>query len=213
MLPLSDFQTDISLSVGTLPEPVLENAIMGAAIEFCERTRAWVEDLNPLTIVGGVPDYELDFDDVTMVLIGLTDVFINGRQCHPENLQNIRRTSSDWISRVQDQPGFYYMQSPTVIRFFPGFSEAATGLITSSGSFKPHRKSRELPDFLYNDYYDAIAAGAEARLFSMKGRSWYAPQDAQVSKNRFNAMVDEAKLRAMKSRTRSGYRQRIIGAA
>ncbi len=213
MQPLEAFYPDISLSVGNIHTPIIDNAIMGAAIEFCDKTRAWEEPLNNLTIAPGVSDYCLDFDDVTRVIITLKEFTVNGRQIEPESLSNIRRTTNDWRTRVADLPEFYYFSTPTQVTLFPNFTDTASGDMTFVGVFKPHRKSKSLPDFLYNDYYDAITKGAEARLHSMKGRSWYSPNDSVEAKRLFGIDIDEAKIRASKNRTNASFRLRIRGAA
>jgi hypothetical protein len=213
MQALNVFQSEIALSVGNIHTPIIDNAVVGAAIEFCDKTRAWEEQLNQLSVNPGVAEYELDYDTNCMVLIGLTEVYHDSQQIGPNAKINLERSSRDWRSREADTPTAYYMQSPNVIRFYPAFNDSASGSLDFYGTFKPNRRTKTLPDFLYDDYFDAIVAGAEARLHSMKGRSWYSPNDSVEARQVFKVAVEEAKLRARKSRTRSGFKLRIRGAA
>lgn len=213
MAQLKDFRQELSLSVGNVYEPILDRSISGAAIEFCDKTRLWVEELNPLTIVSGVSEYDLDYDCINRVLIDLTEVFHDDHQIYPEPVINLKRMYRDWRSRTADNPNNYYISGQDKIRLFPGLNANTTGQLTFHGTFKPHRKSTEVPDTLYNDYFDAIIAGAEYRLHSMKGKSWYSPNDSMESKDRFLRFIGDGKIEAKKSRTNAPFKLRIRGAA
>lgn len=213
MVPLKDFRPDIKMSVGNVHEPIIDRAISGAAIEFCDKTRLWSEELNPLVLTPEISEYELDYDCITRVLIGLTEVYIDGAHLAPVPLANLNKMVRDWRSKTALKPTNYYLSEPNKIQLYPAPNADASGELTFRGSFKPHRKSTELPDFIYNDYYDAIVAGAEYRLHSMKGKSWYSPNDAMESKQVFNGYVDDGKIRSRKSRTNGTVKLRIRSAA
>lgn len=213
MIPLKDFRPDIALSVGNIYEPIMDRAIVGAAIEFCDKTWSWNDWLNPLAVTPNVSEYELDYDNVNMVLISLTEVYHDGKKVNPEPVANLNKYAGDWRKLIALAPECYHLSSPNFIRVVPGFNDSATGQMTFRGAFKPHRKAKGLSDYLYNDYHDAIVNGALYRLHSQKGNSWYSPADSAEAKIEFNKAVNLAKIVTRKSRTNGSVKIRIRGAA
>lgn len=213
MISVSEFTSDLLMSVGNIHDGIVERAVTGAAIEFCDRTGVWRDDLNPFPIQANVAEYPLSFDTTQMVLVVLTDVFIDGKEVFPVTLQDLRGHSVQWQELKTQRPTHYYLSAPKTIRFFRAPNELATGDVTLAGKFKPTRKAKHLPDCLYDSHYDAILNGALYRLHSMKGRSWYSPADALESKQLFDRDANIAKIRATRSGTNVSPRNRIRGAA
>lgn len=59
-------------------------------------------------------------------------------------------------------------------------------------SMKPLRSATALPDILYNNWYQSIAAGAKAKLMFMPEKPWTNPQLASVHASIFDTGVKEA---------------------
>jgi hypothetical protein len=75
---------------------------------------------------------------------------------------------------------------------------AATN-VTLTVALKPTRDSTKGPDFLFEDYYEAICAGAKGRLMLTKGKSWTDPQAAALQLAFFNEKITEANVRRSKA--------------
>lgn len=213
MISVSEFLSDISMSIGNVHDGIIERAVTGAAIEFCDRTGIWQDDLDPFVIQPNVAEYPLSFDTTQKVLIVLTEVAIDGHEVFPTTLTDLRGQQTHWQTLKTARPTHYFLPEPRVIRFFRAPNEIATGDVVLTGRFKPTRKARHIPHVLYDGYYDAIVNGALGRLHSMKGRAWYSPADASESKRIFNEQADIAKIRVSRSGTTATPRTRIRGAA
>jgi len=213
MISVSEFLSDISMSIGNVHDGIIERAVTGAAIEFCDRTGIWQDNLDPFMIQPNVAEYPLSFDTTQKVLIVLTEVSIDGKAVFPIPVVDLRKRIISWRTLQSQRPTHYFIASPNVIRFYPAPNDLADGQVDLKGAFKPTRKAKHVPDVLYDNHYDAIMHGALARLHSMKGRSWYSPVDALESKRIFAEQSDIAKIRASRSGTTASPRTIVRGAA
>ena len=50
---------DVLSMVPACPEVIAERAIRSAAIELCEKTDAYQKQLDPITVVAGIYEYDL----------------------------------------------------------------------------------------------------------------------------------------------------------
>jgi hypothetical protein len=71
--------------------------------------------------------------------------------------------------------------------------------VTLTVALKPTRDATKGPDFLFNDYYEGICAGAKGRLMLMKGKPWTDPQAAALHIGLFNEKITEANVRRSKA--------------
>ncbi len=77
---------------------------------------------------------------------------------------------------------------------------------------KPTRAASALPGILYNDWFEAIEAGAKANLMIMPGKPWSNPQLALVNRKIYLHGLGQAKIIAKKtnSQTRLMIKQRAF---
>jgi hypothetical protein len=88
-----------------------------------------------------------------------------------------------------------------VIRFIP-IPDRAYKIVTRA-AFHPTLDSTGLEDSLYRDYWQAIRAGALARLQEIPGQTWTNDKQAVTNGAKFDAGVGKAKIDANRGRTRA----------
>ena len=91
MATWSDLHPDVLMYVPGCPDPVLDQEIRNAAIEFFRRTRVWTEWLEPIYTSAGVREYDLDLPSGSEV-VRIEQATRNGS---PLELEGFRTVPSD----------------------------------------------------------------------------------------------------------------------
>jgi len=207
MVDYEEFLPEVRGEVETCPEVVALNEIRNTVIDFCQKTTIWRMDLDSITVLVDTPDYEVEIDqfiktaginwgylidsntDEVPLTITSEDTLDNGGV----------RSVQMWRTRT-GTPSKIYLQDPRTVRL--------VNIPTESYSLylgvwvKPSRASFEVPEFIYEKYLEAIAAGAKARILNMKTRPWYDPSAAALEAEEYKNRRSSALIDATKSHTR-----------
>jgi len=186
----------VQADVAGAPRAMMLDAIRQAAIEFCERTRAWRYELASFNTA-------LDDDDARVAQYTLT-VPTGSRVLSIRSLSYaglpLTEKSMDWLD--ENEPGWrtkegtprnYVLRDNGIILLdrLPPEGVAITGTV----ALKPLQDGTEIGDNVYQDYREAIAAGAIYRLRMMPGKDWYEPNLAALKLPAFEAGVALANSR------------------
>ena len=155
------FVNTVRRDVPGCPNPLIKEEVLSAAIEFCQRSWKYTQDITVSVAAGD--------ETVTVTLPAGTGIV------------GINHTEVDDIKDYQvDYDG-------VVITL----RDKATGAysMTVNVALKPLPTVTALPDFLFNDYYQAIAAGAKAKLMIMPGKEGTNPEYANLHSEVFQTGV------------------------
>lgn len=149
MKPWSAFLRDVRTSVSGTAEPVIEHAVLRAAQCFCDKTRAWRVELDPVTTEEGVLEYDLELEQNTE-LVRIEGAKLNGRDYA--------------VWRVGDAPDDRYVYTPDgkTVLFSRGV-EAGLPLVLTC-TVKPGNNATGIDDAIFDRYVAVIAKGAVAEL-------------------------------------------------
>lgn len=200
MRPLSDYLPLVMPYVSGAPEIVAERHVRSAIIEFCERTRCWRRVLEiPVTVQGRlvipmpvatVHEMEwAEWDDLPLSPTQFSDVD-----------QSIEVDSSG-------PPQYITQIDPGTLMLFPPVS---TGTVKISAFLKPRSEQQfqlaageardvfnQAPRFIFDQYADAIAAGAISRILripqqvftDMKMSAFYLDRFERAMDRHFSANI------------------------
>lgn len=163
------------------PEPLLYNALVDSAIELCEETNVVKYITDPILLVDGVADYDLDIP-ASMDLARVLRVWIAPAPYDPPTLQ-----LNNWLVTAVGQITIF--PTPRGVQLHPMFVEVST---------KPQRSATQLADILYTDYVEAVVGGAIFRVCSMPDQPYSNGGNAQMGmaafrKGRNTAIYEETK--------------------
>lgn len=178
------FLNTVRRDVPGCPNPLIKDEVLSAAIEFCERTSIYTEKLTE-SVLAGAETLTITLPANT-ALIGIDRLEIN---------------DTDYFDIDHDG---------TTIDFGEAVPSALT--IYVYVSLKPLRTVTTLPDVLFNDWFQAIAAGAKAKLMIMPEKKWTNPNlamvHADVFENKVGSAIQEATRKTMpqeKKTARNGW--------
>lgn len=176
------------------PDSLVADNIRSATIDLCERTKAYKFDLDPISTISGV--YEYDFDqpsgtDVHQILYMVYD----GKDMDPISPRSLELNYPDWRDRT-GQPYVYLQKSPDTFWVVPVPSASKTSSLIMGVALKPTRTSNNIDTDFANNYRDGIIYGTLYRLLRMPNKAWSDINAAQEYLYQFGQEVRQAELRA-----------------
>lgn len=174
----------VRLAVPGCPEPVINDAIIEVAIEFCRMTRAVNEAVSIVT-VAGTATYAIATSAGTRAF----RVERVERGAIPLERSNRIVFDASTTLRAAGQPTHYYLNDDSLtLGPIPSSVETLSVLVT----VEPVFGSTTLPDVLVNDWRRVIAAGAKAMLLATPKASWQSPTDAATEYAAFMGGIEDA---------------------
>lgn len=170
---LANFQPFVATDVIGCPDPTIKQAIALAAIEFCRETLSWTVINDPIQLMAGVNEYDIDTPSSATVLT-VRDVWLGNTRLVPITLSELQTVMPDWRTGQASDPVYYNMAGdPALLRVFP--TPSTTNQMVIRAAYVPTLSATTLPDFL-TIYVETIASGAKARLLLIPGTTWSNPE-------------------------------------
>lgn len=143
------------------PQNIVEEAVRQTAIDLCERAGTWIHEAE-FTLQLGVPDYPLDLPELTR-LVCVTAVEIGGVKHYAAPGSRMCRCGGYGIVTIP---------YPDTIMFQPVPYPQCETWVKLAAWVTPLQEVCDLPDHLWQEYADAIADGAAARILQMPKQDW-----------------------------------------
>ncbi len=202
--------------VQNCPLSYVDAAIRAAAIEFCDKSLIWNEPAICGDMYAGERVYKYNFhsDGFSIImpisvilrefvtssnnnnLIEVIDHHVNN-----VNLQDLDTYHKNWRLVEAEWPTHFYMKDRNTFVFVERPTQDKYGAIHTLCAVKPTRDSIDVPEWLFEDWADTIAAGALARLLGMPSRVWGNLSMVPYYTSQFRAGISRAKSKMYKSHT------------
>lgn len=192
MATYSSLVKEILPYVPLCPDSLVEQHIRSATIEFCERSKAYILDMDPFNTTAGVYEYDFDIPVATEVhqVLYMTH---DGNDMDPISPRSLELNYPDWRNRTGN-PHVYLQKSASLFWIVP--VPSGTKEVIASVALKPTRTSNNIDSTISNQYRDAIIYGALYRLLRMPNREWTDVGAAREYLAQFNSEITQAELRA-----------------
>lgn len=206
-MQLEAFMSRLLVLVPGCPAPLAQQALVDAAIEFCENTHVVQVITAPVNLV---PDqftyaYTLPADQETAALMA---VWVEGRaplDLVPRSEVNTQLgyfPSAGQDTRPKGTPRSAFYAGSNSASLFPTPDQAATNALAFKVATRPTRTATTLDDSLFNDWAEAIAAGATYRIASTAGQMYSSPAIAATGLATFRYYMNRARSQASKNRVK-----------
>lgn len=201
MKDISTFYPLIEPYVIGCPVPLMNQAVLRSAIEFCRRTNA-VQEIGTQDITADTTEYDIDVPTSSQ-LTCIVGVWVGGKKIDPVATDSVESGTAMRGNIGQDEvpPGnstCYYQRLPSdsVIYLWPSPTDTITDGLAIKAAFEPTQAATSLADVLWTYHADAIAYGALAYLMSLPGQSFSNPTSAVDFRTRFITSAEKAKSAA-----------------
>ena len=198
-IPYEALLPEILPMVPGCPDTLIENNIRSAVIEFCQKSEAYQLELDPITTVKGIYEYDLEAPSGTTVdkILWMTH---NGKDLEPITSTLLEQRIPKWREE-SNVPAYFIQQSSGVVNLAPVPSTTVVASTSVRVVLKPTYTSASCDDDVMNDYRDAIINGTLFRLLRMPNKEWSDFSSAGVYGQLFNQGVEDAKRRARQADT------------
>jgi len=185
---------DILPYVPNCPDSLIESTLRSACIEFAERSKAYVYDLDPITSISGVYEYEFDQPTGTDVhqILWMT---YDGHDLDPISPRSLELNYSDWKNKTS-VPQVYLQKTPSLFWVIPVPGSAVTNGIQLSVALKPSRTTSNIDTDFSNSYRDGIVYGTLYRLLRIPAKDWTDINASRDYLGLFNQEIVQAELKA-----------------
>lgn len=186
------------------PRSVAVIAIRDSAIQFCKRTGLWWRQSDMTDIVAGQATYAFQvptgssFSGVLHMEYSAPGQ-TSATSLTPATYDELSQRSN-WRELEGETPREFYGREPGLVTLIPRPTVNQENAIRAEVMLKPSRNSQEGPEFLLENWGDAIGHGAKARLLAMRNRSWSG--NPLYNQQLFDKAVANAKRQVYQSSTR-----------
>lgn len=175
-------------------DTLIENSIRSAVIELCERASVYQAELDAVTTVANIYEYDLESPSGTSVH-KIVWVAHQGIDLEPVTTTLLQQRLPNWREQ-NGTPAYYIQQGSASFWLAPVPSVSSVSSTTVRAVLKPTHSSSACDNDVMNDYRDTIVNGALFRLLRIPNKSWTDLSGAQVYGSLFSQGVDSAELRA-----------------
>jgi len=173
------------------PDTLIENSVRQAAIEFCEKTGIYQSELDPVTTVSGIYEYDLEAPSGTSVhkIMWVTH---DGKELEPISTTLLEQRVPDWRDSDNYSTPEYFLKQGASFLLAP--VPAATMPLSTilRVQLKPTHRSTACDESVMSDWRDSIVNGALFRLLRIPNRDWTDLNGAQI----YGRLFAEAVVRA-----------------
>lgn len=181
-MTLDDGLNQVLPYVEGCPDALALLHMRNAAIEFCERTLVWQATLSPIVTVLNQRSYLF----APALPAGATVAKVLNVRRDGQNMDLMTEVASDANPAGVDAAGTNALRSALVL----GLAPAAGRQLVVRAALKPSRAAIDIDDGLFEQYIEAIAQGAIARLQALPSKPWTA--DPGLALGKFEKAMAEA---------------------
>lgn len=195
-VPIKDILADIFGARGLIgvPPEIALDAVRKTAIDFCQQTSIWEYEAGFKTQYN-VRDYPIRVPDGTR-LASMKWVEFNGNRLTPRTGTNQTFCGYGYSFVMQGKDTLWV--SPTPV------DTTCSDYVAYGAALKPSQNACEIPDFLIEDYNDALTSGAAYRLFQIPKQDWSNAALAMVNAREYSRLIARARLQKMQNFSQGG---------
>lgn len=205
------FLPEVLVDVLLCPEPVATNAIRNAAIEFCERTRAYKADLTPITVTLATATYAFAGMPTETVVHEILEATIGDQVVDPVGPDDLRELyGADWRTKTGPTPLYVTQDDERNVRVVPIPTATLTDTLKVFAALKPTHNATGIESRIYEENKTIIAAGAKGKLLMVPKQPYTNQPLGVFYLEQFEIAASSRAIRASRGFTRAKLRSRPV---
>jgi hypothetical protein len=181
------------------PDTLVESNIRSSVIEFCQRSNAYQAELDPVTTVANIFEYDLEPPSGTSVQKVLWVTHL-GKDIEPITTTLLEQRIPKW-REGNGVPEYFVQYTSSTFLLVPIPTTTGVSSTILRAVLRPTYTSTACDDAVMNDYRDTIVNGALFRLLRMPNKEWSDLQTAGVYGQLFTNGIEEAERRSRNADT------------
>jgi hypothetical protein len=185
--------------VAGCPDFLITNSIRASVVELCERASVYQAELDPLTTVSNIYEYDLEAPAGTSVqkLLWVTH---SGIDLEPITTALLEQRIPKWRTEG-GVPEYFVQQTSSTFMLAPVPGTTVVNSTIIRAVLRPTHNSKSCANDVMNDYRDTIVNGALSRILRIPNKDWTDLHSASVYGQLFNQGVVDAERRARNADT------------
>lgn len=190
MAALTALRPKVQPHVLGCPLPMIDDAILQAVIEFCNRSRAYRFTPAQITVVASTGDYTVSDLPANTAIAWLLSAELDEV---PINTPDAGSIPVLWETEEGSASAAVVVGETKVgLRKVPSES----GTLDMRLALRPSQSATTYPDEFHNLYQDQIAAGALSKLYAQPRKDWTTPELVNDCRDQFDRAISTAEYRA-----------------
>ena len=206
LVDMSELRSEIAPELPGALRPTIDRAIRQAADDFSRKSRASRHYLDPITLVAGIWQYELDEDTNLQILEIKQALYKDKGRLDILSQQLMNGQDADWRGKAGNLLACCPSTDRLSVELAYTPSQTEVQALTLEVVFAPTRKATKIDALLADQYFGALRHGALANLRMMRDAPFYDPDQANVHRYEFTTAIASAKLDAVNGRVARGSR-------
>lgn len=170
MAAIETLYPGVLASAPSVPEVLLDRALLETARDFCRRTRYLRTQLDPISLVADTSSYALTLPTDT-ALVDIIGVTLNGSELTPKTVEQLRRADPDWEAAT-GTPDYYFREGSADIRLVGTPQADDADALVVRVALMPTLSAATIDDVLTDDHGEELVNGALFRLLKIPGKAW-----------------------------------------
>lgn len=202
-----EFFPYVQPSLTSCPNPIVRQAILQTAIDFCKRSLCWTKRLSTVPLIANKSVYTLSLPGESR-LVEVLNVFGTGRELDGRSFDVLIVDLPQWATQTGNPIYFVPDTTAASIEVFPkpNTDAAIYGTLTARVALTPTKDAEEVPELLLDLWQDAIAWGSMSRLKLMSNQPWSDPALGQHYEQKYLVECDNARIEHEHGKQRGSYR-------
>ena len=192
-----DFETllpELIPMVPGAPDILIIAQIRAAAIDFCEKSEAYNVDLEKITTIPNIFEYELSLPRHT-TCHRIMQMAYQGNDLEPISTLLLDQRKPDWRNKT-GTPEYFVKQRSNYVWIAPVPNQLIPISTHVRAALKPVHDAQSIVEWMMNDYRDSFLNGALFRLMRMPTKAWSDMKTAALYGALYQEGIDNAKLRS-----------------
>ena len=180
--------------VPSCPDSLIHQHIRSTVIDLCERSFIYQKELDPITTVASIYEYDFDAPSGTIVHKIVWAIY-DGDALEPVTSGLLEQRKPDWRTTT-GTPEYILKQNQENFWVVPVPSAAKTQSLILRVALKPTHTSTSCDSTVMSDNRDVIVNGTLSRLLRIPSKDWSDPQSASLYFNLYAEATATAEKRA-----------------
>jgi hypothetical protein len=205
-IEISEFKKLVAPDILPCPDPIVNREVVSIIMDFCKKTNILTRDFELDVDSDNIDDEmqnSIDFDisgyahDLRPTT--LLRLLVNSDEYIPykRNIQNtIENFDSTHVENWEGHYKYFWIPENDIIRLFDMSSDDS--YVWMKVALKPLRTATKVPEFLFEDWSEAIVAGTKWKILSMPGKDWSDPRAAAFYRSEWRKYLSQAKRQSVK---------------
>lgn len=180
--------------------PLVDIFLRNTAIDFCEETWSLMADMDTISTVAAVYEYDLDSPESGVEVFAIKKAWIDSAPIDPISMDDLWAASTDWKTS-SGKPSYFAQQEAFKVLLY-AVPDAVYSLDLTA-TLRPTTTALGVPDRFFADYRRQVSWGTMAALMAQPAKPWSNPDRSAYYRKEYEAALTKSTVLTNRARSRA----------